>query len=429
METPTSVHPVLGSSVGSIPVADLISRHGSPLYVYDLGSISGQYAKMSQAFSSFNHKIQYAVKALNNSSILKYVASLGAGADTVSVEEIELCLRAGFEAKDIIFTPSGPSESAIDFAFSKNVMITVDNFQSIEYIGRVYGEKYPISIRLNPEVFAGGDEKISVAGLNSKFGLAIDKLEGALKICKQYSVPVVGLHIHTGSDIGESDNYFKAVNRVVDLALSLGNLQFIDLGSGFKVSYHPEDQSFKDTDIDEYASKIKTLHQKLVEKFGNPEFEFKFEPGKYLVGKSGYFLTTATVVKENNGYHFVILDSGLNHLIRPMMYGKAYHYIENISNPEGKVKKYQVCGYICETDTFGSDRLLTEVRPGDTIVIHNAGAYCMTMASNYNSKGRPAEVAILDGVDYLIRRRETFEDLVRSEVVADFPKSRATGSE
>lgn len=416
MDSSDNIPLVLAISIGGVSVKDLIAKFGSPLYIYDLDSIESQYKKLSDAFSGFKHKIHYAVKALSNTNILKFICSLGAGADTVSVEELELCLRAGFNSKDIIFTPSGPSEAAIDYAFSKNVMITVDNMQSIEYIGKAYGNKHPISIRLNPEVFAGGDDKISVAGINSKFGLAMDKFEAALQCCKQYSVQVVGLHIHTGSDIGDSVPYFKAVNRIVDLAMTLDNLQFIDLGSGFKVSYHPEDPSYKDTNIEEYASKIKPLHEKLSQKFSNSDFELKFEPGKFIVGKSGYFASTATVVKNNNGYNFVIVNSGFNHLIRPMMYDKAYHYIENISNPTGHALKYEVCGYICETDTFGADRYLSEVRPGDLIVMHNAGAYCITMASNYNSKPRPAEVSVQNGSVNLIRRRETLDDLIMCEI-------------
>ena len=276
-------------------------------------------------------------------------------------------------------------------------MITVDSLQTIEYIGKKYGSKYPISIRLNPMVFAGGDEKISVAGKESKFGLDMALIEQARDLASQYQTPIYGLHIHTGSDISNSSDYFSAVDNLVKIALTFDKLRFIDLGSGFKVTYHSPSPTDKDTDLDAYAVEIQKRYEELKSKFGDEDFRIKFEPGKYLVGKSGYLITTVSVVKQSNDVNFAIVDSGLNHLIRPMMYSKAFHLITNSSNLKGTKKVYNVCGYICETDTFGHHRELTEVSKGDHLVLHNAGAYGMTMASNYNCKPRPAEVAVYLG--------------------------------
>ncbi len=406
------------NAIGGVKISELVEKFGSPLYVYDLDVIKHQYERMNQAFSSFKHSIHYAVKANNNISVLKFIASLGASVDTVSVEEIEFSFMAGFTADKVIFTPSGPSDADVDWAMERNIMMTADSLQVIEHIGTKYGGKYPISIRLNPMVFTGGDDKISVAGAQSKFGLDINLIDQARTLCEKFGIKCVGLHIHTGSDISNANDYFQAVDNLIKVALNFDSLNFIDLGSGFKVSYHSPSSYDKDTNLDAYAIEMKNRYDQLHSKFGD-NFEIKFEPGKYIVCKSGYLVTTASVVKESNGANFVIVDSGLNHLIRPMMYSKAYHLITNASNIKGNYHKYNVCGYICETDTFGYDRDIVEVRKGDHLVIHNAGAYGMTMASNYNCKLRPAEVAVTQGTATLVRRRETLADTIATQIVVD----------
>ena len=403
----------------SVSIPELISKYGSPLYIYDVEIMRKQYTKLKSAFKNFKNDLHFAVKALPNVSVLSFLRSLGAFVDTVSVEEIKLCMKAGFVQNQIIFTPSGPSEPDIDFALDQGIMITVDNLQSIEYIGQKYGSSRPISIRLNPEVLSGGDEKISVAGKQSKFGLAMGNVDKAKDLCKKYQLRVEGIHIHTGSDISSSSDYFQAVDNLVSVALTFENLKFVDLGSGFKIVYNPENEADKETNLDAYAEDILKRFNALKDKFKDEEFTMKFEPGKFIVSDSGYLITTATVVKNSNETDFVIVDSGLNHLIRPMMYSKAFHKITNHSNPQGEKKKYNVCGYICETDTFGTGRLLNEVRKGDHIVIHNAGAYCMSMASNYNCKCRPAEIIIQNGKDFLVRNRESFEDIIRHQILID----------
>ena|SRR3990167_8467446 len=407
------------ASIGGVSVASLVEQFGSPLYVYDLETIRAQFHKMQSAFKDFNHSIHFAVKSMNNISILRFINGLGACADTVSVEEIETALKAGFTPSQIIFTPSGPSHADIDFALSRQIMITVDNLDGLEYIGQKYGATAAVSIRINPEVFAGGDDKISVAGKESKFGLAMSSMDTAKAIAAKYNTKIVGLHIHTGSDISSSSDYFEAVDNLIKVASTFETLDFLDLGSGFKVIYNPENPEDHETDLVEYGQRIKAIHDQMKSHFKNDKFQMKFEPGKYIVCSSGHLVITANVVKETNGVNFVIVDSGLNHLIRPMMYAKAYHKITNATNIEGPKTEYNVCGYICETDTFGSNRLLHKVSPGDQLIIHNAGAYGMTMASNYNCKPRPAEVAVLSGKATLVRRRETFEEIIHTQVIVD----------
>ena len=404
--------------IDGVPIKQLVEQYGSPLYVYRTDSITHQVRKMQAAFSRFNNEIHYAVKAQGTISILRHLRSLGLKVDTVSLHEVRASQLAGFTAEEIVYTPSGPSESEIDEIIQQGIVITLDSLQIIEYVAKTYRSKYPVAIRVNPEVFTGGDVKMSVAGKKSKFGIAMSQVDRAKELCAQYGVPIHGLHIHTGSDISIKSDYFRAVDNIVKIALEFETLHFLDLGSGFRLAYNPDSPLDKDTDLEEYAQQIEERYLKLKAKFGEG-FKMKFEPGKYLVGKSGFLLTTVNAVKDVNGTLFASLDSGLNHLIRPMMYEKAYHHISNASNPGGEKKLYTVVGYLCETDTFGDDRALHEVRKGDHIVLHSAGAYGMTMASNYNYKLRPAEVVVQAGKSTLIRRRETEEDLFATQTMAD----------
>lgn len=405
--------------ISGVNIPNAIKTHASPLYIYDINRITSQFKSMTSAFSLFPHKIHYACKALTNISIMKHLGKLGCGIDAVSVGEVQVSLQAGIKPEDIIFTPSGPSKREIDMAYEQGIMITLDSLSALKYWGEKYSQR-SVCIRINPHVLAGGDDKISVAGIDSKFGISVDFLDKILDIVEEHEIKVTGLHIHTGSDISEGSDYFNAVDRLITVSENFENLEFLDFGSGFKLSYqNPNDPKDKTTDLQAYAQKLKSRWDLLKEKFGK-EILFRFEPGKFLVGDAGYFVTTCNAVKENPVKTFVSVNSGLNHLIRPMMYSKAYHKITNISNSEGEKLIYDVVGYICETDTFGKDMELNEVREGDLIMIHNAGAYCYSMSSNYNSHPRPAEVAVCNGKAVLIREREKWQVVLEGQVEADF---------
>lgn len=405
-------------SISGVKIKSLVAEYGSPLYVYDIERMTSQFNKMTECFKVFPHKIHFACKALTNISIIRHMGKLGCGADAVSPGEVKICLKAGIAASDIIFTPSGPSKQEIDLAHELGVMITLDSLSSLRYWGANYADK-PVSIRINPHVLAGGDSKISVAGIDSKFGISMDFVPQILEIVAEFGLKIEGLHIHTGSDISSGSDYFASVDRLVTVSAQFKDVKFLDFGSGFKLSYHkPDCPGDVETDLESYSQELKKRWDHIKESQGK-EMEFRFEPGKYLVGDAGYFVTTANVIKQTPVCQIVSVDSGLNHLIRPMMYAKAYHKISNVSNPAGELKKYNVVGYICETDTFGTDRMLNEVREGDLIVLHNAGAYCYTMASNYNSRERPAEVAVKSGSHFLVTKRETFDDLIRNQVEVD----------
>ena len=389
----------------------LTKKYESPLYVYDAEKIISQYNRLTNAFASVkNLKINYAAKALSNISVLKVFNSLEAGLDTVSVQEVQLGLKAGFEPKDIIFTPNGVSLDEIEQAMSLGVQINIDNISILEQFGQKHPE-VPVCIRMNPHVMAGGNKKISVGHIDSKFGISIHQLPHIHRVVENTGMLITGVHMHTGSDIYDIDAFLRATEILFNVAASFENLEYIDFGSGFKVPYKEGDIQ---TDIEELGEKLSKRFNEFCKEFGR-ELTLMFEPGKFLVSEAGQFLANVNVVKQTTSTVFASVDSGLNHLIRPMFYD-SYHHIVNISNPEGKKRFYTIVGYICETDTFGTNRQICEIKEGDILSFQNAGAYCYSMASNYNSRYRPAEVLVYKGKDYLIRERETIEDIINKQV-------------
>jgi diaminopimelate decarboxylase len=396
---------------GGLSLTTIADQYGTPLYVYDASMIKRQYDAVCTAFSGVDLRIKYACKANTNISILQYIRSLGAGLDAVSIEEVELGLRAGFSASAILFTPNGVSYEEIRRAVTLGVTINIDNLSVLELFGNDYGNTVPCCIRFNPHIQAGGNSHIQTGHIDSKFGISVYQLRHVERIVKSCSLRVEGLHIHTGSEILDSSVFLRMAELMFDLASSFPELKFIDFGSGFKVAYKEGDVT---TDLKELGSELTTQFNNFCQHYGRP-LQLWFEPGKYLVSEAGVLLTRVNVVKQTLATVFAGVDSGQNHLIRPMFYD-AYHSIVNISNPVGKQRIYSVVGYICETDTFGSDRRLSEVREGDILAILNAGAYGFSMSNNYNSRLKPAEVLVLNGEARLIRHRESMEDLLKNQV-------------
>ena len=398
-------------------VKDLLSvvhTYGSPVYVYDANKISTQYERLTKAFAAVpSLRINYAMKALSNVSILKLMRKLGAGLDTVSIQEVKLGLHAGFAPEQIIFTPNGVSMEEIEEAASLGVQLNIDNLSILEQFGSKHPQ-IPVCIRINPHVMAGGNSKISVGHIDSKFGISIHQIPHILRIVENTKMHINGIHMHTGSDILDIDVFLYAAEILFDAAKHFRELKFIDFGSGFKVPYKEGDIQ---TDIEELGEKLSQRFLEFCKLYGR-NLTLAFEPGKFLVSEAGFFLVKVNVVKQTTSTVFAQIDSGFNHLIRSMFYG-ATHFIENISNPEGKKRFYSVVGYICETDTFASNRQIAEISEGDILCFRNAGAYCYTMASNYNSRPRPAEVLWIDGQAKLIRKAETLEDLLRNQVEID----------
>ena len=398
-------------------IKDLLSivhTYGCPVYVYDAYKIRSQYERLIKAFAAVpSLRINYAMKALSNGSILKLMRKLGAGLDTVSIQEVKLGLHAGFAPEQIIFTPNGVSMEEIEEAASLGVQLNIDNLSILEQFGSKHPQ-VPVCIRINPHVMAGGNSKISVGHIDSKFGISIHQVPHILRIVENTKMHINGIHMHTGSDILDIDVFLYAAEILFDAAKHFRELKFIDFGSGFKVPYKEGDIQ---TDIEELGEKLSQRFLEFCKLYGR-DLTLAFEPGKFLVSEAGFFLVKVNVVKQTTSTVFAGIDSGFNHLIRPMFYG-ATHFIENISNPEGKKRFYSVVGYICETDTFASNRQIEEISEGDILCFRNAGAYCYTMASNYNSRPRPAEVLWIDGQAKLIRKAETLEDLLHNQVEID----------
>jgi diaminopimelate decarboxylase len=393
---------------------DVATEFGTPVYVYDETKIIQQYKRLKKAFGPLDVKLHYAMKALTNTNILRIFNKMGSGLDAVSIEEVLLGLHAGFTPESIMYTPNGVSFQEMEEAIALGVMINIDNLSILEAFGAKYRNSVPVCVRLNPHIMAGGHANISVGHIDSKFGISIHQVRHIKRIVDHYGILVTGLHMHTGSDIVDADVFLQGAELLYEAASHFPDLTFMDFGSGFKVAYKENDYL---TPIEEIGSKIAESFTRFCEVYGRP-LELWFEPGKFLVSESGVLLVSVNVVKQTTSSVFLGVNSGQNHLIRPMFYN-AYHRIENVSNPKGMKKLYTVVGYICETDTFGYDRPIGEANVGDVLAIYNAGAYGFSMSNNYNSRCRPAEVLFRKGKGHLIRKRETIEDITRNEIILD----------
>jgi diaminopimelate decarboxylase len=403
----TTKPPVLGST----ELSQIAKTFGTPVYIYHAERIGHQYKQLNEAFEGSKAKFFYACKALTNINVLRFIRSLGAGIDCVSINEVHLGLNAGFAASDIIFTPNCTDFSEYVQAKELGVNINIDNISILEQFGNKFGSSYPVIIRFNPHIMAGGNFKISTGHVDSKFGISIHQIRHIERVVKTTKIKVKGIHMHTGSEIKDIGVFLEGLEVMFSLSTHFPDLEFIDLGSGFKVPYQPGDP---ETDVKGLGKRVTEAFRSFAKESGK-KLDVWFEPGKYLVSEAGYFIVKANVIKQTPATVFVGVNSGFNHLIRPMFY-EAYHHIVNITNPMGPERIYTVVGHICETDTFAWDRKLNEVREGDFLVFYNAGAYGFEMSSNFNSRLRPAEVMVLDGKPQLIRKRDVFEDLVRNQV-------------
>lgn len=392
-------------------LAAIAEEFGTPLYIYHAERIAAQYKKLKEAFADQDVVIFYASKALTNVSILKYIKSIGANVDCSSINEVKLALRAGFAPQNILYTSNSISFDEIEEAKNFGVHINIDSISNLEKFGKKFGHSYPVGVRLRPNILAGGNLKISTGHDKSKFGIPVDEIQKVLECVKKNNLFIRGLHIHTGSEIGDVEVFVKGIGKLFELIPYFHELEFIDLGGGFKVPYKEGDT---ETDISLLAQKVKGAFAKHPNP-NNKHLQIWFEPGKFLVSEAGYFVASVNVLKETASTVFAGINSGFNHLIRPMFYN-SYHRIENISNENGPQKIYTVVGNICETDTFATDRKINKISEGDYLVFYNAGAYGFEMSSNFNSRLKPAEVMVKDGKAVLIRKRDVFEDLLRNQV-------------
>ena len=400
--------------IDGIPALELAKKYGTPIYIYETAKIKSQYERLKKAFSACDVRINYACKALTNVNILKYMHSLGSGLDAVSIEEVQLGMMAGFKPQEIMYTPNCVSMDELQQAVKAGVKVNIDSISVLEQFGHIYGSTVPVFIRINPHIMAGGHDKISTGHIDSKFGISIYQMPHVHRVIEANKMNVEGLHMHTGSDILDMDVFMQGAEIIFNTAKQFKGLKFIDFGSGFKVPYKPDDYA---TDIEALGKMLSKKFNEFCKEYGR-KLTLIFEPGKFIVSEAGHFLVRVNVIKHTTSAVFAGVDSGFNHLIRPMFYD-SYHHILNISKPGKSPRVYSVVGYICETDTFAWDRKIQEIAEGDILCFANAGAYCYSMSSNYNSRLRPAEVLIHLGKDYLISKKENIGDIIKNQVIYD----------
>ena len=384
------------------------ATYGTPLYVYHGEKIEAQYQNLLNHFSTKSTRFFYACKSLTNIHILNLVKNAGCNIDCSSINEVKLAIHVGFDVENILYTSNSIAFEEIKEAVSLGVHVNIDSLSNLEKFGAAFGGRYPVGIRIRPDILAGGNLKISTGHDKSKFGIPYTEKEALKNIQKKYGINISALHIHTGSEIEDVAVFLQSATVFENLLPDFPTVNILDFGGGFKVPYMPEE---KGTDITLLGAEVNKIMEKLSAKMGR-NLTAWFEPGKYLVSEAGYFITQVNVLKKSGDIEFAGINSGLNHLIRPMFYD-AYHHIVNISAPTKELKNYAVVGNICETDTFAWDRPIASIEEGDYLVFFNAGAYGYEMSSNYNARYKPAQVLYKNGKATLISRADTFEDLLR----------------
>ena len=399
------------SSLSYDQLKTAVNEYGTPLYVYHAEKIVSQYQNLLANFSTHNTRFFYACKALTNIHILDVVKRAGCNVDCSSINEAKLALHVGFTPENVLYTSNSVNFDEICEAVSLGINVNIDSLSNLEKFGAKFGNTYPIGVRVRPNIMAGGNLKISTGHDKSKFGIPVTQLSELKGIQTKYNINIETLHIHTGSEIKDVAVFVQSASVFDTLLDQFPTVNVLDFGGGFKVPYQPGE---KGTDIALLGAEVNKAMTRLSEKYGRPLTAW-FEPGKYMVSECGYFVTTVNVLKKSGDISFAGIDTGLNHLIRPMFYD-AYHHIDNISNPDAIPQQYAVVGNICETDTFAWDRSIPTIAEGDLLVFFNAGAYGYEMASNYNARYKPAQVLFENGTAKLISRRDTFDDLLALQV-------------
>ncbi len=386
-------------------------QFGTPLYVYHAEKIEQQYQNLLAHFSATQTRFFYACKALTNIHILKVIKNIGCNIDCSSINEVKLALHVGFSPNNILYTSNSVSFDEIVTAVELGVNVNIDSLSNLEKFGQKFGASKAVGVRIRPDVMAGGNLKISTGHDKSKFGIPVAQLEALKLIQEKYQINIRTLHIHTGSEIKDVAVFMKSAEVFDVLLPHFPTVEVLDFGGGFKVPYEPGEQG---TDMASLGKEVNKALEQLSEKYGRSLTAW-FEPGKYMVSEAGFFISKVNVLKTSGDRIFAGLNTGLNHLIRPMFYD-AYHHIDNLTSPEKPTKQYAVVGNICETDTFAWDRAIPAIEEGDLLVFYNAGAYGYEMASNYNARFKPAQVLYQNSEVKLISRADQFEDLLTLQV-------------
>lgn len=382
--------------IGGINAEKLVQQYGSPLYVYDGAIIRRQYRALRSAITYPDTRFFYASKANPNRELMNILREEGCGLEAVSLNEVAEGLNAGFTRDSIIYTCSFITRDELQAVIEAGVMINIDSLTQLRW----FGEMNPggaVSLRVNQGIGAGHHQHTITGGPDSKFGIDITQIDEAKRIAAEHDVRIIGLHQHIGSHILEPETFMLAIRTLLQTARQFEGLEFLDFGGGFGVAYKPEDAPL---DLTTLGAMIAKEVEAFTQEYGH--IQIRFEPGRFIIAESGVLLATVTDIKETPHHTFVGVNTGFNHLIRPMMYG-SYHQIVNASNIGGTTRKVWLVGNICESgDIFARDRNLQEPKPGDTIAILGAGAYGYAMSFSYNGRKQPEEVLIEDGTTRLI---------------------------
>jgi len=407
-----------------IDLNSLTQKYDTPLYLYNFDDITTRYGELKEAFEGHKSLISYAVKANSNLAVIRHLAQMGAGADCVSIGEVKRALAAGVERYKIIFSGVGKRDEEIREALERDIlMLNLESeaeMKRVELVAQELGKEARISIRVNPNIDPKTHPYISTGLHENKFGVEINIAKRMYIYAKKSAhLNPVGIHFHIGSQLTQLDPIREASMIVADLVRNLRaidiDIKFFDVGGGLGVVYK-----------DETTIRPRDYTEVILEATRGLDMTLLCEPGRYLMANAGELVTRVLYEKENAGKRFVIVDAAMNDLIRPSLYD-AYHKIEVVRTVEKDIGKdseknvpADIVGPICESgDIFGKNVNLPALEQEDLLVFRSAGAYGFTMASNYNTRSRAAEVAIVDGVDHCIRKRETFEDQVALELACD----------
>ena len=407
-----------------VPLSQIAADAGTPTYVYSAASIKAQYDALNGALKralpegARQPLLCYACKANSNVAVLSYIRSLGGGLEVVSEGELMRGLKAGFDPKKIVSTGVGKQDSEITAQLEAGILqLNVESIPELENINRIAGEmgkQAEIVFRWNPNVSGGGHDKISTGRARDKFGIGADRIEEAFALAAQMDhIEALGLSMHIGSQVFTVDSFKQAFETLPDLVTKLRGagyrIERLDIGGGFPIIYKDE----KLLDLDAYARWVAEIVAPL-------DTQIILEPGRYLVGNAGILLSKVVYVKKTDERDFLVLDAGMNDLIRPAMYD-AYHGIEAVQQTNRPWQSYDVVGPVCETgDTFTRQRELPEIRPGELVVLQSAGAYGASMASNYNTRRLPAEVFVHGQSYSIIRQRQSYQDILDQDIVPDW---------
>ena len=394
---------------------NLVKEFGTPLYVYNEEIIRNRMHAVSEVITKYPYTANYSIKANTNIHILKLALEENLNCDAMSEGELRMLEAAGFPIDRIFFVPNNVSEEDLQYAIDKGIMTSLDSLSQLE----TYGKLNPggsCAVRINPGVGAGHHEKVVTGGKKTKFGIAEEDIDSIFEIAKKYNLTIAGINQHIGSLFMEPTPYLQAVSNLLRIAKKFENLKFIDFGGGYGIPYHKLDDEAP-YDMEAFKKALEPILDDFVKDYGYAPL-FKSEPGRFCVAEGCVLLGRVHAVKQNAGHDFAGTDIGMNVLVRPSMYD-SWHDIEVIR--EGKtvkrdsLKPINVCGNICESgDLLAKDRMLPEIKKGDIACVLDAGAYGYSMCSTYNSRPRPAEVLICkDGSVKVIRKRETYEDLLK----------------